>query len=313
MHRLGGRAFDDGPPAWEDWGPSHRRSHRSRVARAPSRIDGGKHRPDGYTLHRRMDPVGFTSRLTAAARARESERRDRLFNDAFAAVLAGPEGFAFLDRHWMVLGETPRPNFEVRTRFFDDFLLEVTRIRTIRQVVLVAAGLDTRAFRLEWPSGVRLFELDQPDVLGYKAAILDRFGAKPRCERNTVAVDLRRNWSRDLLDTAFLAREPTAWLLEGLLMYLPGAAVERLLKETAELSVPQSELGVDTLALTLPQMQGFIDLYAERGCPVTFTPDDPVGLLGRCGWRAKAYRYDEEGARLGRPWPVAAPPPRSAM
>lgn len=260
-----------------------------------------------------MDPVGFTSRLTAAARARESERPDHLFNDEFAAALAGPEGFAFLDRHWVALEGTPRPNFEVRTRFFDDFLLAATGTRTIRQVVLVAAGLDTRAFRLEWPTGIRLFELDQAEVLGYKAAILDRLGATPRCERSTVAVDLRRDWSQALLDTAFLPREPTAWLLEGLLMYLSGAAVERLLKETAGLSAPKSQLGVDTLALTLPQMQGFIDLYAERGCPVTFTLDDPVGLLARCGWRAKAHRYDEEGTRLGRPWPVAAPPPRSAM
>jgi len=262
-----------------------------------------------------MDPVGFTSRLTAAARARETERPDRLFNDEFAAALAGPEGFAFLDRHWVAVGGTPRPNFAVRTRFFDDFLLATARTRGVRQVVLVAAGLDTRAFRLEWPPGVRVFEIDQVEVLHYKASILDPLRATPRCERTTVAVDLRADWSRVLLDAGYRTTEPTVWLLEGLLMYLPNAAVERLLTEAARLSGRGSQLGVDTLPRGFLEMRGFIELYAERGCPVVFTTDDPLGMLARCGWRATACNLPEEGVRLGRPWPVLLPPdaPRSAL
>lgn len=262
-----------------------------------------------------MDPVGFTSRLTAAARARETERPDRLFRDEFAAALAGPEGFAFLERHWMVFGGTPRPNFAVRTRFFDDFLLAAVRVREIRQVVLLAAGLDSRAFRLEWPTGLRLFEIDQEEVLDYKASVLGPLRATPRCERITVAADLRKEWSRGLVDAGYRATEPTAWLLEGLLMYLPAVAVERLLAETARLSVQGAELGVDTLPPGFLEMRQFIELYAERGCAVAFTTDDPVGLLARCGWRAGLHSTPEEGVRLGRPWPVPLAPdaPRGAL
>ncbi|HTF32253.1 MAG TPA: SAM-dependent methyltransferase [Myxococcota bacterium] len=262
-----------------------------------------------------MDPVGFTSRLTAAARARETERPDHLFSDEFAAALAGPEGFAFLETHWFALGGTPRPNFTVRTRFFDDFLLATARTHGVRQVVLVAAGLDTRAFRLEWPPGMHLFEMDQKEVLDYKASILGPLRATPRCRRTTVAVDLRTDWSRALIDAGYRAMEPTAWLLEGLLMYLPDAAVERVLAETARLSAQGSQLGVDTLPRGFLKMRGFIELYAQRGCPVAFTTDDPLGTLGRCGWRATAYSVPEEGVRLGRPWPLPLTPdtPRGAL
>jgi methyltransferase (TIGR00027 family) len=262
-----------------------------------------------------MDPVGFTSRVTAAARARESERPDRLFNDEFAAALAGSEGFDFLDSHWVAMGGTPRPTFAVRTRFFDDFLLAAAKMHGIRQIVLVAAGLDTRAFRLEWPPSVHLFELDQAEVFDYKASILGPLRATVRCERTGVAVDLRTDWSRALVDSGYHAAEPTAWLLEGLLMYLPDAAVERLLTETARLSVRGSRLGVDTLPLGLLQMQGFVELYRERGCPVLFATDDPFGLLARCGWRSTVHTMPEEGVRLGRPWPVLLLPetPRGAL
>jgi len=264
---------------------------------------------------RGMDPVGFTSRLTAAARARETERPDRLFNDEFAAFLAGPEGFDFLDVHWAAMGGTPRPNFAVRTRFFDDFLLAAARTQRIHQIVLVAAGLDTRAFRLEWPSGVHVFEMDQKEVLDYKASILGPIGARARCKRTTLALDLRADWSPALIDAGYHAAEPTAWLVEGLLMYLPDAAVERLLTETARLSAPGSRLGVDTLPLGLLEQRAFVELYAERGCPVVFATDDPSGLLARCGWRSTLHTLPEESVRLGRPWPVPLLPgtPRGAL
>ena len=119
-----------------------------------------------------MDPVGLTSRWVAAARARESERADRLFDDPLAAAFAGPEGFAWLDRlEPVTLPGTPGPGLgpglyvTVRTRFFDDFLVGASRSIGTRQVVLVAAGMDARAFRLDWSPGTRLYELDRPEVL----------------------------------------------------------------------------------------------------------------------------------------------------
>jgi hypothetical protein len=102
-----------------------------------------------------MDPVGFTSCLTAAARARETERPDRFFNDEFAAALAGPEGFAFLDRHWVAFGGTPRPNFAVRTRFFDDFLLATARTRGVRQECAARSPIARRSPQLVTYCGAR--------------------------------------------------------------------------------------------------------------------------------------------------------------
>jgi methyltransferase (TIGR00027 family) len=155
-----------------------------------------------------MDPVGFTARMTAAARARETERPDRLFEDAFAAELAGREGFEFLDRHDAAVGQ-PRATFAVRTRFFDDHLLAAARDLGVRQVILLAAGLDTRAFRLEWPLGVQIYELDQPEVLAYKATVLASFKATPSCSRHVTAVDLRTDWPRALLAAGYRARGPS--------------------------------------------------------------------------------------------------------
>jgi methyltransferase (TIGR00027 family) len=114
--------------------------------------------------------------MTAAARARESERADRLFEDPCAAALAGEEGCRFLEQDEALRPDRPKAAFVLRHRFFDDFLLG-RAVDGVRQVVLVAAGLDARAFRLAWPTGVRVFELDQPGVLSYKEAIVREAGA----------------------------------------------------------------------------------------------------------------------------------------
>src|SRR5215213_4613965 len=116
-----------------------------------------------------VDPVAQTSRWMAAARARESEHPYRLFDDPLASALAGPEGFAWLDRmeparSW----GGPALYVVVRTRFFDDFLAHASRDTGARQIVLLAAGMDARAFRLDWPVGTRLYELYRPEVLGIK-------------------------------------------------------------------------------------------------------------------------------------------------
>jgi methyltransferase (TIGR00027 family) len=120
-------------------------------------------------VDRPTNPVAPTSRWMAAARARESERADRLFCDPLAAALAGPEGFAWLERmEFAAQSDGPGLYPVIRTRFFDDFLLDACRRLEVRQVVLAAAGLDTRAFRLNWPPGTRLFEMDLPEVLDAK-------------------------------------------------------------------------------------------------------------------------------------------------
>jgi methyltransferase (TIGR00027 family) len=108
--------------------------------------------------------LASTARWTAAVRALESAREDRLFDDPWAAALAGEEGAAWIEQR---PADSVTPII-LRTRFFDDLLQRMTCQVALRQVVLLAAGLDTRGFRLPWPEGTRLFELDQPSVLGYK-------------------------------------------------------------------------------------------------------------------------------------------------
>lgn len=220
-----------------------------------------------------MDPVGFTARMTAAARARETERPDRLFTDAFAAEPAGREGFEFLDRHDAAVGQR-RPVFAVRTRFFDAHLLAAAQDLGIRQGILLTAGLDTRAFRLEWPAGVHIYELDKPEVLAYKATVLASFEAAPRCSRHVAAVDLRTEWPGVLLAAGYRTEEPSIWLAEGLLFYLPAAAVGRLLDDVASLSVAGSRLGTDLMDAHL--------LEFARGpalCAVVCAAWDPVPVL----------------------------------
>ena len=185
-----------------------------------------------------MDPVGLTSRWMAAARARESQRLDRLFDDPLAAALAGPEGFAWLDeleraQPW---GE-PALYVVVRTRFFDEFLLRATWEAGARQVVLLAAGMDARAFRLGWPPGTRLYELDRPEVIDAKDAVASGAGAHPTCERQTISVDLEHpSWSDALLSAEYEAQEWSVWLAEGLLFYMTEAATRELLRGASVLA-----------------------------------------------------------------------------
>ena len=165
------------------------------------------------TMETTTNPVSATSRWMAAARARETRRRNRLFCDPLAADLAGPEGFAWL-RRTDPPGSLGGPGAYavIRTRFFDNFLESVCQGSKVRQVVLVAAGMDTRAFRLDWPPGTRLYELDLPEVLDYKETVVRGAGSKARCLRRTVGVDLEEpDWPKALRD-AGLAREE----LEGL-------------------------------------------------------------------------------------------------
>ena len=258
-----------------------------------------------------MDPVAQTSRWMAAARARESERPYRLLNDPLAAALAGPEGFAWLDLMEPIpMFGGPALYVVVRTRFFDDFLSYASWGAGVRQVVVLAAGMDARAFRLKWPSGTRLYELDRPEVLAAKDEVLTRAGARPACERHVIGADLGRScWSEALLNTGFEAQEPSVWLVEGLLFYMTGSAVSELLSVASTLAAPRSLLGADLVnrdLLNSPTMRPLLATFTRRGASGRFGVNDPEMLLAEHGWAAEATQPGEWGANYGRwPYPVA--------
>jgi len=243
----------------------------------------------------------------AAARARESERANRLFDDPLAAALAGPEGFAWLDRMKSAAGSRgPELYPVIRTRFFDELLLDACGNSGMRQVVLVAAGLDTRAFRLDWPSDTRLYELDLPEVLNAKDDIIKNARVEPRCERSTIRVDLRQDtWPEALIAAGYQPRSPSVWLIEGLLFYLPEVAVDTLLGKVSSQTVAGSLLGLDLMNRGLffsPLAWRQRDALTRQGAPGLFGTNDPEMLMTRHGWEADVTQPGEAGASFGR-WP----------
>jgi len=244
----------------------------------------------------------------AAARARESERADRLFYDPLAAALAGSEGFAWLERMELAAGSGGGPGLYavIRTRFFDDFLLDACRRLGVRQVVLAAAGLDARAFRLDWPSQTRLYEMDLPEVLATKDEVIEEAAAKPDCERRTVGVDLQQEaWPEALLAAGYRPESQSVWLIEGLLFYLTRAAVYGLLGKVSALTATGSLLGLDVVNRGLffsPVAWSQQVALTWRGAPGLFGTNDPETLMARHGWEADVTQLGEEGANFGR-WP----------
>jgi methyltransferase (TIGR00027 family) len=259
-----------------------------------------------------IDRIAQTSLWTAAARARESARPDRLFEDPFAAALAGPEGFALLD------AEPPEsrdnPYIAIRTRFFDDWLRRVAGEDSLHQVVLLGAGMDSRAFRLRWLPGTTLYELDRPELLALKQERLDSIGAEPACDRRPVGVDLMSDSFADhLRGSGFDPTQPSVWLAEGFFEYLDEFGVHRVLAALENLTSPGSRLGADFLSrdfLESPWMASYLARLRERGTPWQFGTNEPEVILAQHGWVATEVRQPgEEGANFGRwPWPVA---PRS--
>jgi methyltransferase (TIGR00027 family) len=243
----------------------------------------------------------------AAARARESERADRLFCDPLAAALAGPEGFAWLERmEAAARSDAPWLYPVIRTRFFDDFLLDSCSRLGVCQVVLAAAGLDTRAFRLNWPPGTQVYEMDLPEVLDAKEDVIGKAGAKPRCERSTIRVDLREaSWPEALLASGYRSGRLSVWLIEGLLFYLTRTSVHGLLEKVGTLTVTGSLLGLDVMNRGLffsPVAWPMQFALARRGAPGRFGTNDPETLMAHQGWEADVTQPGEEGANFGR-WP----------
>lgn len=260
------------------------------------------------TTHARiaMDSIAKTSLLTAAMRAIESGRTDaegRLFSDPFADALAGGEGHELLSRAIAAAGE--QPAIAIRTAFFDDKIAAASK-RGIKQVVALAAGMDTRCYRLAWPAGTRVFELDRAEVFAYKNAVLHRHA--PRCERHCIPVDLRLDWQRPLLEAGFQASAQTIWIVEGLLMYLDEGQVHSLFQRVNLLAQPGDVLLADILSKTLlevPHMQGQLRFLASIGAPWRFGTDDPVSFLGELGWRAQ---LSQPGDFAPTRWPFPSVP-----
>ena len=206
--------------------------------------------------------VGTTAVMVAAARATESDRPDPLIRDPYAKLLVTNAGTgiweAMLDDSMVAKVESADPETAaivhhmrsyqaVRTHFFDAYFATAVT-DGIRQVVILASGLDSRAYRLDWPAGTTLYEIDQPKVLAYKSATLAAHGVTPSVERREVPIDLRQDWPTALRGEGFDPDVPTAWLAEGLLMYLPAEAQDRLFDQITELSAPDSRIAVETAA-----------------------------------------------------------------
>ncbi|MCV7221984.1 class I SAM-dependent methyltransferase [Mycolicibacterium elephantis] len=219
--------------------------------------------------------VGATATMVAAARALATSAEQPLIDDPYADPLVRAVGVDFFTR--LVSGEL-RPqdlddsetagmqrmadNMAVRTKFFDDFFLTATgggnpadAVRAgVRQAVILASGLDARAYRLDWPAGVVVYEIDQPAVIDFKSTTLADLGAAPTAERRTVAVDLRHDWTSALIDAGFDPARPSAWSAEGLLGYLPPDAQDRLLDTITELSAPGSWIAVESVPRVDPDL-----------------------------------------------------------
>jgi methyltransferase (TIGR00027 family) len=193
--------------------------------------------------------------MVAAARAMASGEVDPLFDDPYAAPLVRAVGLDFFTK--LVDGEIEVPDdgdpggsafvttsIAVRTRFFDDFFTDSTAAG-IRQAVILASGLDARAYRLAWPEGTVVYEIDQPQVIEFKSTTLQSIGAVPAAERRTVGIDLREDWPAALRDNGFDVNQPTAWSAEGLLVYLPPEAQDQLFDDIAALSAPGSRLATE--------------------------------------------------------------------
>ncbi len=212
--------------------------------------------------------VGSTATMVAAQRALSN--REGLIFDPYAEPLVRAVGLDFfvkaLDGEINLDDVDPRFNVRraaegmaVRTRHFDTLFTDAIAAG-VRQAVILAAGLDARAYRLAWPAGTTVYELDQPEVIGFKSGTLAQLGAEPAADRRAVAIDLRDDWPKALLDNGFDPTQPTAWIAEGLLIYLPPEAQDLLFDRIDELSAPGSRVATEHI----PDISAFSDERAQE-------------------------------------------------
>lgn len=258
------------------------------------------------------DGVALTALMVAAARAIETHRPDRLARDDYAEhfVRAAPASADWPVRPQDVPDGDANPlwgrlarYFGLRTRMLDDVVLAAGH----RQAVLLGAGLDTRAFRLDWPPDSVTYELDQAEVLAFKQEVLDRLGARPRATRHPVPADLREDWAHLL--PGFRPDEPTTWLAEGLLLYLPSAAERRLIDTVDRLSAPGSTLAYEAkLVRETPAVRAnpvFPSTKAQTGIDLlALFDDDPrpdsAAALAARGWTTTVHSPFDFTRRHGR-------------
>jgi methyltransferase (TIGR00027 family) len=273
--------------------------------------------------------VGATATMVAAARAMATTAANPLINDPFAEPLVRAVGVDFFTR--LVTGEL-RPedldhdsesvgmqrmtdSMAVRTKFFDEFFVSATEAG-IRQAVILASGLDSRAYRLDWPTGTTVYEIDQPEVIEFKTRTLADLGAEPTARRRIVAMDLRHDWPSALIEEGFDPDQPTAWSAEGLLGYLPPDAQDRLLDTITELSAPGSRVAVESVPNIDPsnhekaieRMQAASTRWRDHGFDLDFAElvylgdrNEAAGYLGDHGWHISRNTAKELFAANGLP------------
>jgi methyltransferase (TIGR00027 family) len=213
--------------------------------------------------------VGATATMVATGRAMATKDPRGLINDPFAEPLVRAVGVDFFTK--MMDGELDLDAIEnatpvrmqsmidgmaVRTKYFDDYLINATDAG-VRQVVILASGLDSRAYRLPWPAATVVYEIDQPQVIEFKTTTMAGIGAEPRATQRTIAIDLRADWPAALQVAGLDTTAPTAWLAEGLLIYLPPEAQDRLFDNITALSVPGSMIATEFVP-------GILDFDADR-------------------------------------------------
>lgn len=268
--------------------------------------------------------VGVTATMVASARALATQRRDPLVDDPFAAPLVRAVGLESFTR--VLDGETTLDDpdgvgllidmIAVRTKFFDDSFADAARAG-IRQAVILASGLDSRAYRLTWPPGTTVFEIDLPEVLAFKAGVLADVGARPAADLRTVAVDLRDDWPAALASAGFDATVPTAWIAEGLLIYLPPEAQERLFDFIDRLSTPGSRIATeyhpDGGAGIAARSSSMSAQLANQGLQLNlgelFYKGERRAVtdqLAELGWAVSTRPRPEMFARYGRTFPAGA-------
>ena len=251
-----------------------------------------------------VSSVGYTALLVAGWRALHALSPQPLVRDDYAKVFIAASQDPYLAATLANPGTSedemafPRL-YGVQTRFFDDFFV-AAGAAGIRQAVIVAAGLDSRAYRLEWPQGTTVFEVDLPKVLEFKARVLNEHGAAPKARRVEVAADLRTDWSRALEAAGFDPEGPSAWSVEGVLPYLTDEAQNTLFTRISGLSAPGSRIAIGALGSRLDHeqlealetahpgvnMSGDVDFSA-----LTYEPQkDPAERLAAHGWAVEPVR-----------------------
>lgn len=293
-------------------------------------MPGIRHEGDRWDL---ASSVGATATMVATVRALASKAPDPLIRDPFAEPLARAVGIDLFtrvldgDASLADLSDDPRFNLDrtvdliaVRTRFFDDFFT-ASADAGIRQAVILASGLDSRPYRLRWPAGTIVYEVDLPDVMEFKGRTLAALEAQPSADHRVVAVDLRDDWPKALRDNGFDAAQPAAWSAEGLLVYLPPEAQDRLFDEISGLSATGSRLATEyhpdgTAALT-ERNKTMARRFREQGLNLDLSDlvyhgdRNPVTeYLAACGWQVSTQTRADLFAAYGRVMPdddVSAP------